>query len=95
MADRTPDASTVPIDEVIVTLGHPHGDIDTPLRIWMERGPGPRPLVRPIAAKHAKTKQPLPLSVVPMQYRNDTESRDLIARGVIADPWKKTSAPGS
>lgn len=34
MADRTPDESTVPIDEVIVTIAHPHGDIDAPLE-WM------------------------------------------------------------
>ena len=93
MADRTADASTVPIDDVVVTIGHPHGDVDAPLRVWMERGPRPRPSLRPIAAKHAKTNQPLPLSVIPREYRNDDEARDLIARGVIADPWK--SAPPS
>lgn len=42
MADRTPDESTVPIDAVIVTIAHPHGDIDAPLSLWMELGPGPR-----------------------------------------------------
>ena len=88
MCDDERDTGVVPIDDVIVTIGHPFGDIEAPLSVWIERGPGPRPLVQPIAAKHAKTGKPLPLSVIPMQYRNDTESRGLIERGLLVDPWK-------
>jgi hypothetical protein len=40
-------------------------------------------------ARHAKTGERLPLSVIPIQYRNDEESRALIAQGVIEDPWAK------
>lgn len=34
------------------------------------------------------------LSIIPLPYRNDEESRALIARGLLSDPWstKPTSA---
>jgi hypothetical protein len=30
----------------------------------------------------------LPLTAVPVQYRNDEESRRLIAEGVLESPWR-------
>lgn len=74
-------------DDVLVTIGHPAGDIETTLADWIARGPGPRPLVRPIAARSRSTGQSLPLTVIPLRYRNDKESRALIADGTIESPW--------
>ncbi|MEO3750345.1 hypothetical protein [Streptomyces sp. B6B3] len=74
-------------DDVLVVLAHPHGDVEVPLADWTRTGPGPRPLVRPVAARSRATGEPLPLSVIPLPYRNDDESRRAIADGLIDDPW--------
>lgn len=74
-------------DDILVTIGHPAGDIETTLTEWIARGPGPRRLVRPIAAKSRSTGESLPLTVIPLRYRNDKESRDMIANGTIEAPW--------
>ena len=46
------DVAVVPVD-VLVLVAHPFGDLWVPLEEWMRIGPGPRPLVRPTAAKNA------------------------------------------
>lgn len=47
-------------DDIIVTVAHPWADIDTPLRRWIETGPGPRPFVTITAlqptARHSRHK---------------------------------------
>lgn len=75
--------------DIIVTLAHPHGDVDTTLTQWMEIGPGPRPFVRPVAAREATTGASLPLTVVPLRYRNTALSRALIKMRVLKDPWRR------
>jgi len=74
-------------DDIIVTVGHPFGDVEVTLREWIATGPGPRPFVAPYKARHAKTGAALPLTVIPLRFRNDEESRRLIAEGVIDSPW--------
>jgi hypothetical protein len=81
--------SETPVDDIVVIIDHPFGTVEVPLRTWMEIGPGPRPFVHPAAARHRVTGELLPLTVVPLAYRNDDESRKLIAAGKIQDPWKK------
>jgi hypothetical protein len=54
---------------------------------WMAVGPGPRPLVRPIAARSLSTGQELPMDVVPLAYRNDAKARALLAAGKLKWPW--------
>lgn len=76
-------------DDILVVIGHPHGDIEVPLATWIATGPGPRSFVRPIAATRRSTGEQLPLTVIPPAYRNDEESRSLIARGLLSDPWIK------
>lgn len=39
---------------IIVVIAHPHGDMEIPLEEWIVVGPGPRILVRPVAAKDAR-----------------------------------------
>jgi hypothetical protein len=75
--------------EVIVVLEHPYGTIETTLEQWKEQGPGDRPFVRPIAAKERESQKPLPLSVIPLQYRNNGLSRMLIRSGLLTDPWRR------
>jgi hypothetical protein len=59
--------------------------------LWLTGGgPGPRPLLRPIAVRSRSTGKQLPLTVIPVQYRNDEESRRLIADGTIESPWPTT-----
>ncbi|HEY1692703.1 MAG TPA: hypothetical protein VGG39_11110 [Polyangiaceae bacterium] len=79
-----PDLS---IDDIVVIIAHPHGDIEVSLREWIARGPGPRPLLAPRAALHRVTRAPLPLTVVPLEYRNNSEARRLIRDGKIPNPW--------
>jgi hypothetical protein len=75
------------IDDVLVTIGHPFGDVEAPLSEWMAKGPGPRSLVRPVRARSRSTGRPLPLTVIPLPYRNNGESRRAIREGRIGDPW--------
>ena len=74
-------------DDVLVTLDHPFGELEVTLARWMAVGPGPRPLVRPIAARSRSTGQELPMSVVPLAYRNDANARALFAAGKLKWPW--------
>ena len=75
------------LDDVLVVIGHPFGDLEVPLASWIAVGPGPRPLLRPVRARSRSTGQELPLSVVPLRFRNDEESRRAIAEGRIENPW--------
>lgn len=74
-------------EDIIVVVGHPFGQVEISLAEWMGTGPGHRPLVRPIAARRRSTGEQLPLSIIPVRYRNDDESRRLIARGELEPPW--------
>ncbi len=74
--------------EVILVVSHPFADLDMPLAAWMATGPGPRHGTRPIAARSRTTGEALPLTVIPRQYRNDRETRALIAAGKLDSPWR-------
>ena len=76
-------------DDILLTIAHPAWDMNMSLATWILTGPGPRDRVRPIAARRKSTGEELPLTVIPLQYRNDDESRKLIASGDLLDPWKK------
>jgi hypothetical protein len=73
-------------DDVIVTVGHPWADVETTLRCWIATGPGPRPFVT-ITAARPRDGRALPLEEIPMQYRNNSESRRLQRLGLLAAPW--------
>jgi hypothetical protein len=75
-----------PPSDVLVTVQHPFGEVECTLTQWIERGPGRRPLVRPVAARSAATGEALPLTVIPLRYRNDEQSRALIAAGELEPP---------
>jgi hypothetical protein len=79
-------------DDILVVIGHPFGDVVVPLGNWIATGPGPRPYVRPLSARSRATGEPLPLSVIPLRYRNDDEARQAIRDGRFDDPWAP-SAP--
>ena len=84
--ETTPLRPTDP-DDVVVVIEHPHGTVEVPLRTWMVRGPGPRPLLRPVAVTRRGSGARLPLGVIPLRYRNDTWSRLFIRIGVLRNPW--------
>jgi hypothetical protein len=82
-------------DDVIVTVAHPWGDIEAPLRTWIEVGPGPRPLVT-ISKARRRDGSPVPLTEIPPQYRNNAESRRLQRLGQLPAPWgPPPEEPGS
>jgi hypothetical protein len=74
-------------EDVLVLIQHPFGDMWPTLAEWMERGPGPRKGLRPVAARSRLTGEELPLTVIPLPYRNDDQSRAAIRRGELTDPW--------
>jgi hypothetical protein len=78
------------LDDILVVIGHPFGDLEVPLIRWMADGPGPRHEMRPQSARSRATGEPLPLTTIPLAYRNTRESRALIAAGRIAPPWPGT-----
>jgi hypothetical protein len=73
-------------EEIIVTVAHPHGDVEVSLGEWIRTGPGERPLVRPVAAR-TKSGRRLSMSHIPLKYRNTRASRALIRAGFLEDPW--------
>jgi hypothetical protein len=81
------DERDVRPEDVLVIVSHPFGDIEITLAQWMAVGPGPRPLVRPVAARSRVSDEPLPLTVIPLRYRNDEQSRTAIRQGLVTDPW--------
>ncbi|TPQ18064.1 hypothetical protein [Streptomyces sporangiiformans] len=80
-------------EDVLVLIQHPFGDLWPTLATWMDRGPGPRRGLRPVAARSRLTGEMLPLTVIPLRYRNDDESRAAIQRGEFTDPWADPPAP--
>ncbi|MBO2465190.1 hypothetical protein [Actinomadura violacea] len=80
-------------EDVLVLIQHPFGDTWPTLTEWMEYGPGPRKGLRPVAARSRLTGEELPLTVIPLPYRNDEESRAAIQRGELADPWAGHPSP--
>jgi hypothetical protein len=74
-------------DDILVVIGHPFGDVEVSLADWIATGPGPRPLVCPVRARSRSTGLPVPLSAIPLRYRNDAQSRRAIQDGELDDPW--------
>jgi hypothetical protein len=74
-------------DDIIVTVAHPQGDIETTLRYWITTGPGPRPFVTITAARRTNG-EPVPVESIPLQYRNSPESRRLQRLGLLPAPWE-------
>lgn len=77
----------IPHEDIEVVLSHPAGTVRVPLATWIEQGPGPRRLLRPIEVRHRETDELLPISVVPFRYRNSWAARALVRLGIVADPW--------
>jgi hypothetical protein len=57
-------------DDILVTVAHPHGDVEVPLAEWHRIGPGPRPLVRLTSARRRSTGQPVPLDAFDDPWRH-------------------------
>jgi hypothetical protein len=73
-------------DDVIVTVAHPFGDVETTLSNWIRVGPGPRRLVEITAARRANGDV-IPLESIPLEFHNSPRSRDLQRRGLLPAPW--------
>ncbi|GAA4840893.1 hypothetical protein [Kitasatospora terrestris] len=73
--------------DILVVIGHPFGDVECPLARWTATGPGARPYVAPCRARSRTTGEELPLTVVPLQYRNTPEARRAIRAGLLPNPW--------
>ena len=75
-----------PCDEIVVIVAHPVGDIETSLETWMRNGPGGRKLVSIIRVTCKDDGRTLPMSTIPLRYRNNFLSRWLIKIGVLQNP---------
>ncbi|WP_367323417.1 hypothetical protein [Streptomyces sp. HUAS ZL42] len=82
--------ASVDLDDILVLIAHPFGDVWVPLPQWIAHGPGPRSWVHPVKARSISTGEPLPLTVIPLQYRNTYESRQAIRDGRLVNPWPET-----
>ena len=78
-----------PCKEISVIVADPQGDIETSLETWMRNGPGPRRFVTVVRVICKDTGEELPLSTIPLRYRNSPLSRRLIEAGILENPWKK------
>ncbi|MGI5241923.1 hypothetical protein [Dactylosporangium sp. CA-139066] len=75
------------LDDITVTVDATAATARIPLRDWMRMGPR-RVGMDLNSAQSASTGQKLPKTVIPLAYRNDTESQSLIAAGRIPSPWQ-------
>jgi hypothetical protein len=76
------------LDDVLVRIEVGYAVGEQPLTAWMATGPGRRSFTAPESARSRSTGEALPLTVIPLEYRNDRRSRALIAAGNIASPWR-------
>lgn len=76
--------------DVVVLIPHPYRDVECPLAQWIRTGPGPRPYVRPSRAWSRTTGEELPLTVIPLQYRNTRAARRAVRDGLVPNPWPDT-----
>ncbi|BAL90112.1 hypothetical protein AMIS_48920 [Actinoplanes missouriensis 431] len=75
-------------DDVMLTLGHPWGDVDILLSEWAVRGPyGGRPFVSVTAAKRVSTGERLALDEIPPEYLNTPTTRQMQREGELPTPW--------
>ena len=70
-----------------VVLQHPHGHLRVGLQEWISKGPGDREFLAPTHAIERETGKELPLSVVPLRYRNSPWSRRLVRLRLLKEPW--------
>jgi hypothetical protein len=75
---------------VLLTISHPHGDVEVTMAEWFRIGPGPRQHVRPLSARSI-TGEPLSLSVIPFRYRNNAVSKLMIRLHIFQSPWGRPS----
>jgi hypothetical protein len=80
----------IPMDDIVVTIEHPHSELVIPLTDWISVGPALRPFLKPIAASRLSTGERLPLSAIPLRYRNNLTSRLLIRLGILQSPWPQS-----
>ncbi|SDT81222.1 hypothetical protein [Actinoplanes derwentensis] len=73
-------------DDLLIIVEHSYGQGEFPLSDWMAHGPGPRN-TQVVRVRSKSTGEELPLTVIPLAYRNSRESRALIRAGRIASPW--------
>ncbi|MGW0945083.1 hypothetical protein ACWD4O_21380 [Streptomyces sp. NPDC002623] len=76
-------------DDIVLVIAHPFGDVERSLADWIARGPG-RPYVRPVRARSRTTGEELPLTVIPLRYRNTRAARRAIREGRFPNPWPRT-----
>jgi hypothetical protein len=74
-------------DDIIVTVAHPWSDIEETLTQWIAIGPGPRPFVTIASARRRSTNEPVDMAEIPLEYRNNRESRRLQRLGELPAPW--------
>jgi hypothetical protein len=75
-------------DDVEVLLHHTSGSVWVSLYEWIHKGPGARPQLRPVQARDRRSRQSLPLKVIPLAYRNSVLSRALVKLGMLESPWR-------
>ena len=84
----------IPIEEIEVLFFGRWGDMWWPLQEWIQQGPGEQRLRAPVSVRHRVSQERLSLDIIPIQYRNNTESRRLIREGNLQDPWSHILLPG-
>ena len=88
---RRPDVThmgkPIDLDDSMVTVAHPWGDIKVPLDEWIRKGPGPRPFVTIVAARRRSDEAPVDLHEIALEYRNTFASRHLQRLGRLKAPW--------
>jgi hypothetical protein len=80
-------ADGLDLDDVLVVVMHPFGNLEVTLRWWIENGPGPRPFVRPGRVRSRSTGRRLPFGTIPLQFRNTRQARQAIRDGLVPNPW--------
>jgi hypothetical protein len=58
-------------DDILVTIDHPHGELEVPLRDWVRDGPGARPFLQLKSARRLSTGEDIPLSEIDDPWRRD------------------------
>jgi hypothetical protein len=79
----------VDLDDLMVIIEHPMGELTVSFRDWEREGPGPRSRLRPTRAFLASSGAEVPLSVIPLRFQNGRGTRLLRCLHLVKNPWAK------
>jgi hypothetical protein len=80
-------------DDVLVRIAHPAGDVEVPLPLWIQEGPGPRRYLQLVSARRDSDGAVVRLDEIPLQFHNSRKSRLMQRLRLLPRVWGPSASP--